>query len=48
MEVAAIIGLCLFLASEILPFLPVKSNGLLEAVIGALRVAFPKPSKEEE
>lgn len=41
MEPTIIIGLVLFLASEILPFTPLKGNGLIDAVIKALRVAFP-------
>lgn len=41
------IGLALFLISEILPFLPIKPNGMVEAVISALKMAFPKPNKPE-
>ena len=43
MEPIAIVGLVLFLASEVLPFLPVKDNGLIQALLSALRTAFPKP-----
>ena len=45
METAAIIGLCLFIVSEILPFTPLKGNGIVEALIEALRVAFPHAKK---
>ena len=44
METAAIIGLCLFIASEILPFTPLKGNGIVDAVVEALRLAFPHKS----
>ena len=43
METAAIIGLVLFVASEIIPHLPFKGNGVVEAIIDALRQVFPKP-----
>ena len=43
METAAIIGLVLFLASEILPFTPLAGNGLVDGLIKALREVFPKP-----
>ena len=45
METAAIIGLVLFLASEILPFTPLAGNGLVDAIIKAMREVFPKPGK---
>ena len=45
MEAAAVIGLVLFLASEILPFLPIPQNGLVQAIVDALRAVFPKPEK---
>jgi len=45
METAAIIGLCLFLVSEILPFTPLKGNGIAEAILETLRVAFPHNKK---
>ena len=48
MEVISIIGLVLFVASEILPFLPIPQNGLIQAVLGALVKAFPKPEKPAE
>jgi len=46
METAAIIGLALFVASEIMPYLPIKSNGLAQAIIEALMTVFPKPEKK--
>ena len=44
METAAIIGLVLLVASEVLPFTPLAGNGLLDAVVKALRTAFPYKS----
>jgi len=41
METTIIIGLVLFIASEILPFTPLAGNGLADALIKALREAFP-------
>lgn len=43
MEPVALIGLLLFLASEVIPYLPFKGNGVVESIIEALRKAFPKP-----
>ena len=48
MTIVAIIGLGLFLVSEILPFLPIEENGILESVLHALRLAFPKPEAPED
>lgn len=48
MEVTAVIGLVLFLASEIMPYLPIKSNGLVQAVLEALMKVFPRPEAEEK
>jgi hypothetical protein len=47
MEVAAIVGLVLFIVSEILPFTPLKGNGIVESVLEALKVAFPHETGEE-
>ncbi len=44
MEPTIIIGLVLFIASEILPFTPLKGNGIADAVLKALRLAFPHKS----
>lgn len=48
METTVIIGLVLFIASEILPFTPLKGNGLIDAIVKALRVAFPHKSNTEQ
>lgn len=48
MEVTVILGLVLFVASEILPFTPLAGNGLADAIIKALRVAFPHKSHTEK
>lgn len=48
MEIAAIIGLVLFIASEIIPHTPLKGNGVLEAILEAGMKAFPKPESDEE
>ena len=41
METTVIIGLVLFIASEILPFTPLAGNGLVDAVLKALKEVFP-------
>jgi hypothetical protein len=41
METTLIIGLVLFIASEILPFTPLAGNGLVDGLLKALREAFP-------
>jgi len=43
MEPVAIVGLVLFLVSEIIPHLPFKGNGVVESIVEALRKVFPKP-----
>ncbi|MGA0101323.1 MAG: hypothetical protein ACO3HF_04680 [Burkholderiaceae bacterium] len=48
MELAALIGLILFLISETLPFTPLKGNGILDAVLKAAMQAFPKPEAGEK
>jgi hypothetical protein len=47
MEPIAAIGLALFVASEVLPFLPIPQNGLVQAIVAALIKVFPKPQKPE-
>ena len=47
-ETTVIIGLVLFVISEVLPYLPIKSNGIIQAVLGALRVAFPHKSDTDK
>lgn len=44
METAALIGLILFVISEILPFTPLKGNGLLDQVLKTARQVFPHKS----
>ena len=44
METAALIGLVLFLTSEILPFTPLRGNGLLDQVLKSARRIFPHKS----
>ena len=46
MEFAAIAGLVLFVVSEILPFTPLKGNGIAESIIEALKLAFPHKGEE--
>lgn len=48
MEVTMILGLVLFVASEILPFTPLAGNGLVDAIVKALRVAFPHSSDTDK
>jgi hypothetical protein len=43
METAAAIGFALWIFSEILPYLPIKGNGVVEAILNALVKVFPKP-----
>jgi hypothetical protein len=44
METTVVLGLVLFVISEILPFTPLKGNGLLQQVIEVLRTVFPHKS----
>lgn len=48
MEFAALAGLILFLASEVIPYTPLKGNGVVEAILNALMKAFPKPEAGEK
>lgn len=48
MEVTVVLGLVLFIASEVLPFTPLAGNGLVDAIIKALRVAFPHSSDTDK
>jgi hypothetical protein len=48
MEFAAVAGLVLFLASEIIPYTPLKGNGVVEAILYALIKAFPKPEIDKK
>lgn len=40
----AIIGLVLFIISEILPFTPLKGNGILQQILKTARQMFPHKS----
>ena len=44
METAALIGLALFIISEILPFTPLKGNGLIDQILKSARQVFPHKS----
>lgn len=46
METAALIGLALFVVSEILPYTPLKGNGILQQILLAAREIFPHPGKK--
>jgi hypothetical protein len=48
MEFAAAAGLVLFLISEVLPFTPLKGNGIADAILKALMQAFPKPEADKK
>lgn len=41
METATIIALALLLISEILPFTPLKGNGIVQEIVNVLRTVFP-------
>ena len=47
METAALIGLVLFLISEILPFTPLKGNGLVDQILKSARQIFPHKSDSD-
>ena len=47
METAALIGLVLFIASEVLPFTPLKGNGLIDQILKSLRGVFPHKSDSD-
>lgn len=44
METVALVGLALFIISEILPFTPLKGNGIVEEILVVLRKVFPHKS----
>jgi hypothetical protein len=44
METAALIGLVLFLVSEILPYTPLKGNGIVQQILSTAREIFPHKS----
>ena len=47
MEIVAIIGLALFVISEVIGYLPIRENSIVQAVLSAATTAFPKPEKPE-
>ena len=47
METADLIGLVLFLVSEILPFTPLKGNGLIDQILKSAREIFPHKSDSD-
>jgi len=48
MEATLILGLVLFIASEVLPFTPLAGNGVADAILKALRIAFPHKSDTDK
>jgi hypothetical protein len=44
METAAIIGLVLLVASEVLPYTPLKGNGVVQQILAMAREIFPHKS----
>ena len=47
MESTAIIALVLLIISEVLPYTPLKGNGLVQEVIAVLRELFPHRSNTD-
>lgn len=43
---AAVAGLVLFFASEVIGYLPIRENGVVQALLASLQKAFPKPDKD--
>ena len=48
MEFATIAALALLVVSEILPYTPLKGNGIIEEIIEVLRGVFPYASKRKD
>lgn len=44
METAALVGLVLFIISEVLPYTPLKGNGIVQQLIATGRSMFPHTS----
>jgi hypothetical protein len=44
METAALVGLVLFIISEVLPYTPLKGNGVIQQLIATGRSIFPHKS----
>lgn len=47
METAAIISLVLLVVSEILPYTPLKGNGVVQQILSAAREIFPHGSNNK-
>ena len=47
METAALVGLVLFIVSEILPYTPLKGNGIIQQIIAVGRKMFPHASSHK-
>jgi hypothetical protein len=48
METTAIIALVLLVVSEVLPYTPLKGNGLVQEIVEVLRGIFPHGPKKGE
>jgi hypothetical protein len=48
MEFTAAAALFLLVLSEILPYTPLKGNGVVQEIIEVLRAIFPRESEENE
>ena len=46
MEFATVAALALLVASEVLPYTPLKGNGLVQQIIEVLREVFPYAGKK--
>jgi|TARA_Y100000289_G_scaffold40212_1_gene39750 hypothetical protein len=47
MELVSSLGLILFVVSEILPYTPLKGNGIVQELVEVLRAVFPYASKKK-
>lgn len=48
MEFATIAALVLLVVSEVLPYTPLKGNGIIQEILEVLRGVFPYASKRED
>jgi len=46
METTAIIALVLLIISEVLPYTPLKGNGIVQEIVQVLRKVFPHSAKK--
>lgn len=46
METTAILALVLLIVSEVLPYTPLKGNGIVQEIVEVLRKVFPYASKK--